>query len=298
MDKPSIVIPTLNIDELVNPLIDEIRTHINNVDKISIFNSISSYYKLNRVRHAQQEIGTKYDAVISDCYAKISTPVEGPGMVMGFVQSWSFAKGLSAVMRLQSSWAELSSLVDRKYTYSTAVLSMYVAILSLILSIIFGIFSIPSSVASSAKSASVSDRYPTFNELPIQEHFTGKPAPVDTASSAKARRFRTVLKEGAKVGPNFAGRYTVVKWGCGTACAEFAIVNAIDGRVYFPSTIKFNSYALVHDGTEPFQFRTDSALLIIAGEPDEIDKLGVYYYKWTGNNLKLIYKVERTFEPK
>ncbi len=139
---------------------------------------------------------------------------------------------------------------------------------------------------------------PEFKDLPAVEQFAGKPAPVDLKSGSKARRFRTVLRDGAKTGPNFAGHYTVVKWGCGTACAEFAIVDAKTGRVYFPTTIKFNSYALVHDGTEPFQFQKDSALFIIVGEPDETDKLGVYYYKWTGSDLKLIHKVERTFEPK
>lgn len=154
---------------------------------------------------------------------------------------------------------------------------------------VLGLMSGPSSAAANP---------PTFKNLPIVEKFVGTPAPVVLKSGARARRFRTVLKEGAKTGPNFAGHYTVVKWSCGTACAEFAIVDAKDGQVYFPTIMKFNSYALVHDGTEPFQYRKDSSLFIIAGEPDEIDKLGVYYYRWTGNDLKLLHKVERTFEPK
>lgn len=298
MENPSLTIPTLNIDELVNPLLTEVRTHIINTDKIYIFNSLSTYRKLNKIRHAQQELVTKYEAVISDCYLKISAPVEGPGLVMSFAQTWSLSKGLSAVMKLQSSWNELDALIDRKYTYSTAILSLYIAMLSLILTIIFGMFSIPSPASPPTKSSYVADRRPAFNELPIQEHFTGNPAPVNLTSTSKVRRFKTVLKEGAKAGPNFAGHYTVVKWGCGTACAEFAIVDATDGRVYFPSTIKYNSHALVHDGTEPFQYQKDSALFIIVGEPDETDKLGIYYYKWTGNDLKLFYKVERTFELK
>lgn len=142
------------------------------------------------------------------------------------------------------------------------------------------------------------DSPPKFADFSVKEHFIGEPARVDLNGNPKAKRFRTVLRNGAKTGPNFAGHYTVVKWGCGTACAEFAIVDTKNGRVYFPSTIKFNSYALVHDGTEPFQFQKDSALFVIVGEPDETDKLGVYYYKWTGSDLKLVFKIERTFEPK
>jgi hypothetical protein len=142
------------------------------------------------------------------------------------------------------------------------------------------------------------DNPPTFSDFSVKEQYTGKPVHVDLSSHPQARRYRTALKDGAKSGPDFAGHLTFVKWGCGTACAAFAFVDAKSGRVYFPTTIKFNSYALVHDDTDPFQYENDSALFIIAGEPNEADKLGIYYYKWTGSDLKLLYKVERTFEPK
>ena len=46
--------------------------------------------------------------------------------------------------------------------------------------------------------------------------------------------YRTRLREGAAEGPNFAGRYTVVIWGCGTGCAQMGVVDSKTGRVYFP----------------------------------------------------------------
>jgi hypothetical protein len=47
-----------------------------------------------------------------------------------------------------------------------------------------------------------------------------------------------MLREGAKQGPNFAGHYTVVMWGCGSDCMEVAVVDAKTGHVYFvPFTV-------------------------------------------------------------
>ena len=53
---------------------------------------------------------------------------------------------------------------------------------------------------------------------------------------AHARRLRTMLRIGAASGPNFAGHYTPVTWGCGVACQEFAIVDAKSGRVRYQWT--------------------------------------------------------------
>ncbi len=43
-----------------------------------------------------------------------------------------------------------------------------------------------------------------------------KPARVDLESHPLAKRYRTRLREGAAEGPNFAGHFTIVGWGCGT----------------------------------------------------------------------------------
>lgn len=53
---------------------------------------------------------------------------------------------------------------------------------------------------------------PQFKDYPVSELFIGKPAPVNLDSHPGARRFRTVLREAAKRGPNFAGHLTVVMW--------------------------------------------------------------------------------------
>lgn len=73
---------------------------------------------------------------------------------------------------------------------------------------------------------------PTFADYPAAEPGIATPAPVDLGSHPRAREFRTMLTRGAAEGPNFAGHYTVVTWGCGTMCQEFMIVDARTGRVH------------------------------------------------------------------
>jgi hypothetical protein len=49
----------------------------------------------------------------------------------------------------------------------------------------------------------------------------------------KARQFHTVLREAASQGANFNGHYRMVGWGCGTNCIEWAVIDLIDGKVWF-----------------------------------------------------------------
>ena len=129
---------------------------------------------------------------------------------------------------------------------------------------------------------------PTFLNYSVKIEFNGKPASVDLESHPKARTYRTRLREGQAKGPNFADHYTIIIWGCGSQCQRFAIMNAIDGKVYFPHT----NYS-----TNGIKFRRDSNLLII----DPLDSAAVSdfheyipenwitkFMKWDGKDLILI----------
>ena len=78
---------------------------------------------------------------------------------------------------------------------------------------------------------------PRFDQYPALATFNGSVAPADVRSSPQVRLFRTRIREGAKQGPNFAGHYTIVFWGCGTGCVSLAIVDARTGKVFFPSNL-------------------------------------------------------------
>jgi hypothetical protein len=95
---------------------------------------------------------------------------------------------------------------------------------------------------------------PQFDDYLARDTFPSPPAGVDLRSAPGARRYRTRLTEGAKEGPNFAGHYTVVEWGCGSPCWQFAIIDARTGQIllYDPKAFYIR----------PPLFRRDSRLLI------------------------------------
>ncbi|MBU4299444.1 hypothetical protein KJ636_05385 [Patescibacteria group bacterium] len=101
---------------------------------------------------------------------------------------------------------------------------------------------------------------PHFEDYPMKEIFQGVPVPVDFASNPDTRDFQTQLTEDAKEGPNFAGHYTVVEWGCGTECQNHMIVDAITGKVYsLPEPSKIPDNLITARGVS---FRLNSRLLI------------------------------------
>jgi hypothetical protein len=139
-----------------------------------------------------------------------------------------------------------------------------------------------------AKQRPEASRFDDF-PVPAAEQFKGKPAAVKL-TSAQARRYRTMIREGAREGSNFAGHYTIVQWGCGAGCVQFAVVDAKTGAVFMPP-FYVGPRAFVEGQTgepeEPLQFRVDSRLLIVSGSRNEKGE-GVYYYKWDKNRLTLI----------
>src|SRR5262249_10995916 len=58
---------------------------------------------------------------------------------------------------------------------------------------------------------------PKFEDFRIAIQWTGPNAPVKLVRPDE-RMFRTQLSNGAKEGPNFAGHYRFVGWGCGSVC--------------------------------------------------------------------------------
>ncbi len=130
-------------------------------------------------------------------------------------------------------------------------------------------------------------RLPRFEDFPIPEQFKGTPAPVDFLSHPSAPKFKTRLTEGAKEGPNFAGHYTIVSWGCSTNCQSIAVVDAKTGTAYFaPFVAAIGS-----------EFRIDSNLFIVNpyNEIKEVYDVKIpplfysAYYKWENNQFIEIY---------
>jgi hypothetical protein len=134
------------------------------------------------------------------------------------------------------------------------------------------------------------DATPTFDEFKVTEKFTGKPlAPV--LRSRMQRNFRTVIRDAANAGPNFAGHYTLAEWGCGAGCVSMAIVDSRTGQTFDgPFSVLGYDLSYSYGGDEQLEYRIDSRLILARGCPGEKD-CGTYYYEWTANQFKLIRKV-------
>jgi hypothetical protein len=120
---------------------------------------------------------------------------------------------------------------------------------------------------------------------------------IDFRRSPGASTFRTRLRAAIKEGDvNFAGRYILTGWGCGSGCSQMAIIDAKTGRVYMPDALAGVSawYYDVDDDYEVYTYKKNSRLLIVRGiagpmtDGDSEQKPGTYYYEWRANRLRLI----------
>ncbi|HEX8282612.1 MAG TPA: hypothetical protein VF588_04625 [Pyrinomonadaceae bacterium] len=123
-------------------------------------------------------------------------------------------------------------------------------------------------------------------------------------TTPQARGYRTRLREGARRPVNFAGRYKLHTWSCGTGCLQTAFIDAKTGAVFFPAELDgfiacFYDPKPVDDLEEALQFQKGSRLIVMSGYPysergKDAPKKGLYYYEWDGRNLKLLKFVEKS----
>ena len=142
---------------------------------------------------------------------------------------------------------------------------------------------------------------PKFKAYQVPVPQLAEIATLDLKSSATARMFRTVLQQEINKGANFAGYYRVAIWGCGTSCANFAVINLKTGRVIQPET--FYSASSTYFGTDvnavfpdsqsdddTFGFRKDSNLLVVLGDRnDDESREGAFYFVLEAERLRLIH---------
>jgi hypothetical protein len=108
----------------------------------------------------------------------------------------------------------------------------------------------------------------------------------DFKTNPEAKSFITRIKEGCKEGVNFAGHYTLIYWGCGTACQYGVVVDRKTGKI-------FNGY-LSSLGSE---FKADSKLIIFNAELEnkkskyiKLDEFSIVRIKtWEEKQFKNLY---------
>lgn len=128
----------------------------------------------------------------------------------------------------------------------------------------------------------------TFQHYPAVTDFVGRPARplLDTPLEYS---YRTVIRIQASKGPNFAGHYTLAKWGCGSPCVKFVIIDARSGTVYDPG-LTFG--CANKNGLEASVKFKLSSRLIVATDSSEESGCGTGFYEWDRKQLSLVH-----FEP-
>jgi hypothetical protein len=132
----------------------------------------------------------------------------------------------------------------------------------------------------------------TFREYAVRTPPSkSRPAPADVRTG-QAHLYRTVIREAAKAGPDFAGHYTLITIGCGAATTCVAIADAQTGKIYFPPELKEATGLLVDTGNvevDRLNYRRNSRLLIVIGYVNENPKrAGASYYLWRSGKLSLV----------
>ena len=149
-------------------------------------------------------------------------------------------------------------------------------------------------IALVASSQQVSDSFPRFQNYPVSEILSGKPA-LPKLVRPGDRVFRTRIHDGAAKGPNFAGHYTIVEWGCGSSCVSIVVVDAVTGEVFsapfrilgYGRVLKYADVSAPID--QPLEYRLKSRLLIVRGCPED-QNCASYFYEWERPSFKLIRK--------
>jgi hypothetical protein len=156
--------------------------------------------------------------------------------------------------------------------------------------VLSGVIAIMGTVESAAQTGPT----PRFNDYPTRVEVARAKA-IDFRRSPEARTFKTRLGQALRHGVNFAGRFIIAGWGCGTCCISGAIIDARTGVVYWPEQL--NAMGVWYgDGDyadEPVKYRKNSRLLVITGSPgvrdgEEDKPSGEYYYEWRANRLRLV----------
>jgi hypothetical protein len=128
----------------------------------------------------------------------------------------------------------------------------------------------------------------SFELYPVAATFKGKPAPPLLTTDLQ-HAYRSRIRSETRKGPNFAGLFTLVKWGCGSPCLRFVIVDARSGAVYEPRLVVGCSEK---NGLEAIiDFKRTSRLIIAIGHSKELG-CGSAFYEWDGKQLQLVH-----FEP-
>lgn len=115
------------------------------------------------------------------------------------------------------------------------------------------------------------------------EEFDGISKPVNFSNFPEAKSYYTMITKSVEDGSNFAGHFTIARWGCGTDTLAYSIINNKTGDIIAYSDCVPN-YHLINYGL-------DSSFLVL--EPVYAGQIREYY-KIVDDKLELVCTEEST----
>lgn len=157
---------------------------------------------------------------------------------------------------------------------------------------------------------------PQFEDYPAGHVFQGK-ATAPKLHNRPARLYRTRIRAGVekgwgvydggslwgreRPGPNFAGHYIIILWGCGSPCIQMAVVDAETGMVYSPPMTATGSGFVLPlltlgnrvSRTSQVDFRLGSRLMVVRATPVQSERHPSYeyYFLFEQNRWKLLRRI-------
>ena len=109
------------------------------------------------------------------------------------------------------------------------------------------------------------------------------------------KTFPQAIKLAASTGPDFAGRYAIVEWSCGSWCTNSVIADVLNGKMYDTPFAGVVGCRAVTGDLPTIQRRANSALLIVRGSLEmsfdhslSEGPCGTFYFRWQSSRLRLI----------
>lgn len=143
-------------------------------------------------------------------------------------------------------------------------------------------------LVAAATAASAQGRSPRFTDYPEAriEHTTVKRLPLPKADEDDDYKLRRHDSIGETSTANFAGRYFLAVWGCGSTCVNAAIVEAASGTI-IEVPFSISGWRRTHDDFEAVEFRHDSRLVVFSGALNEDKRtMGRHYYVLENGELR------------
>lgn len=122
---------------------------------------------------------------------------------------------------------------------------------------------------------------PTFEAFGTSDTLSGTPAMPDFAGDSIPPRLHELIGDAAQGGPNFAGTFSIVTWGCGSQCQSHVVIDRRTGRMISDTLLDFSCH-------EP-EFRLNSTLVIVAPDTATFGPCSdgpTRYFRWIGDHFE------------